>query len=96
MLSGVYRRQGRDRQLLKWSFKAKVKRSLKRYTSELGPENFLELLFVKYCLGGSFGHGILRWTNLYVKRSIESLPCKVTVLARHSVEHRTRALTALG
>ena len=49
MLSGVYRRQRRDRLLLKWSFKAKVKRSLKRYTSELGPENFLVLLFVKYC-----------------------------------------------
>ena len=37
MLSGVYRRQKHDRRLLKWSFKAKVKRSLKRYTSELGP-----------------------------------------------------------
>ena len=37
MLSGVYRRQKRDRRLLKWSFKAKVKRSLKRYISELGP-----------------------------------------------------------
>ena len=48
MLSGVYCRQRRDRRLLKWSFKAKVKRSLKRYTSELGPENFLVLLFVKY------------------------------------------------
>ena len=80
MLSGVYRRQRRDRRLLKWSFKAKVKRSLKRYTSELGPENFLVLLFVKYCLDTSFGHGILRWTNLYVKWRIDSLPCKVTVL----------------
>ena len=38
MLSGVYHGQRRDRRLLKWSFKAKVKRSLKRYTSELGPE----------------------------------------------------------
>ena len=84
MLSGVYRRQRRDRRLLKWSFKAKVKRSLKRYTSEHWPENVLELLFVKYCLDGSFCrsfcHGILRWTNLYAKWSIDSLPCKVTVL----------------
>ena len=37
MLSGVYRRQKRDRRLLKWSFKARVKRSLKRYILELGP-----------------------------------------------------------
>ena len=44
MLSGVYRRQKRDRRLLKWSFKAKVKRSLKRYISELGPAKFLVLL----------------------------------------------------
>ena len=44
MLSGVYRRQKRDRGLLKWSFKAKVKRSLKCYTSELGPAKFLVLL----------------------------------------------------
>ena len=36
MLSGVYPRQKRDRRLLKWSFKAKVKLSLKRYISELG------------------------------------------------------------
>ena len=35
---------------------------------------------VKYCLDGSFGHGIFRWTNLDVKCSIDSLPCKVTVL----------------
>ena len=80
MLSGVYRRQRRDRRLLKWSFKANVKRSLQRYTSELGPENFLELLLVKYCLDGSFGHGIFRWTNLDVQWSIDSLPCKVAVL----------------
>ena len=39
MLSGVYRRQKSDRRLLKWSFKAKVKRSLKRYISEFGPLN---------------------------------------------------------
>ena len=44
MLSGVYRRQKRDRRLLKWSFKAKVKRSLKRYILELGPAKFLVLL----------------------------------------------------
>ena len=44
MLLGVYRRQKRDRRLLKWSFKAKVKRSLKRYISELGPAIFLVLL----------------------------------------------------
>ena len=44
MLSGVYRRQKRDRRLLKWSFKAKVKRSLKHYISELGPAKFLVLL----------------------------------------------------
>ena len=44
MLSGVYCRQKRDRRLLKWSFKAKVKRSLKRYISELGPAKFLVLL----------------------------------------------------
>ena len=44
MLSGVYLRQKRDRRLLKWSFKAKVKRSLKRYISELGPAKFLVLL----------------------------------------------------
>ena len=81
MLSGVYRRQRRDRRLLKWSFNAKVKRSLKRYTSELGPENFLVLLFVIYCLDGSFGHGIFRWTNLDVKWSSYILStCKVTVL----------------
>ena len=61
MLSGVNRRQGRDRQLLKCSFKAKVKRSLKRYISELGLENFLVLLLVKYCFDGSYGHGIFRW-----------------------------------
>ena len=79
MLSGVYRHQRRVRQL-QWSFKAKVKHSLKRYTSELGPTKFLELLFVKYCLYGSFGHGIFRLTNLDVKWSIDSLPCKVTVL----------------
>ena len=80
MLSGVYCRQRRDRRLLKWSFKAKVKRSLKRYTSELVPEKFLVQLLVKYCLDGSFGHGIFRWTNLDIKWSIDSLPCKVTVL----------------
>ena len=80
MLSGVYRHQSRDRQLLKWSFKAKVKRSLKRYTSELGPENFLVLFVSEYCLDGSFGDGIFRWTNLDVKWSIDSLPCKVTVV----------------
>ena len=79
MLSGVYHRQRRDRRLLKWSLKAKVKRSLKCYTSELGPENFLVLLLVKYCLNGSIGHCIIRWTNLDVKWSIDSLPCKVTV-----------------
>ena len=80
MLSGVYRYQRCDRRLLKWSFKAKVKCSLKRYISELRPENFLVLLFVKYCLDVSFGHGIFRWTNLDVKWSVDSLPCKVTVL----------------
>ena len=36
MLSGVYSLQKQDRRLLKWSFKAKVMRSLKRYISELG------------------------------------------------------------
>ena len=80
MLSGVYRRQRRNRRLLKWSFIANVKRSLKRYTSELGPAKFLVLLLVKYYLGGSFGHSMFRWTNLDVKWSIDSLPCKVTVL----------------
>ena len=80
ILLGVYRHQRRDRRLLKWIFKAKVKRSLKRYTSELGPKNFLVLLFVKYCLDGSVGHGIVRWTNLDVKWSIDYLLCKVTVL----------------
>ena len=60
MLSGVHLRQRRNRRLLKWSFKAKVKCSLKRYTSELGPEHFLVLLFVKYCLDGSFGELIRR------------------------------------
>ena len=79
MLSGVYRSQRRDRRLLKWSFKAKVERSLKRYTSELGPAKILVLLLVKYCLDGSFGHGIIRWTNLDVKWSIHSLPA-VTLL----------------
>ena len=44
MLSGVYRRRKRDRRLLKWSFKAKVKCSLKHYISELGPAKFLVLL----------------------------------------------------
>ena len=44
MVSGVYRRQRRDQQLLKWSFKAKVNHSLKRYTSELRPENFLVIV----------------------------------------------------
>ena len=80
MLSGVYHRQRRDQRLLKWSFKVKVKHSLKRYTSELGPAKFLGLLLVKYYLDGSFGHGIFRWTNLDIKWSIDSLPCKVTVL----------------
>ena len=75
MLSGMYHRQRCDRQLMKMSFKAKVKRSLKLYTSELGPAKFLVLLLVKYCLDGSFGHGIFRLTNLDVKWSIESLPC---------------------
>ena len=37
MLSGVYRCQRSDRRLPKWSFRAKVKHSLKHYTSELGP-----------------------------------------------------------
>ena len=78
MLLGVYRRLRRDRRLLKRSFKAKVKRSLKRYTSELWPAKFLVLLLVKYCLDGSFGHGIFRWTNLDVKWNIDTLPCKVT------------------
>ena len=80
MLSRVYHRQRRNQRLLKWIFKAKVKRSLKRYTSELGPAKFLVLLLVKWCLDGSFGHGIFRWTNLDVNWSIDSLPCKVTVL----------------
>ena len=80
MLSGVYRRPRRDRRLLKWIFNAKVKHSLMRYTSELGPAKFLVLLLVKFCLDGSFGYGIFRWTNLDVKWSIDSLPCKVTVL----------------
>ena len=44
MLSGVYCRQRRDRRGLKWSFKAKVKCSLKRYTLELGPENFFSAI----------------------------------------------------
>ena len=44
ILSGAYRRQKRDRRLLKWSFKAKIKRSRKRYISELGPAKFLVLL----------------------------------------------------
>ena len=80
MLLGVYCRRRRDRRLLKWGFKAKVKRSLKRYTSELGPAKLLVLLLVNYCLYGSFGHGINRWTNLDIKWSIDSLQCKVTVL----------------
>ena len=80
MFSGVYRCKRRNRRLLKWSFKAKVKCSLKSYTSELGPAKFLVLLLVKFCLDGSFGHGIFRWTNLDVKWSIDCLPCKVLVL----------------
>ena len=59
VLSGVYRRQRRDRRLLKWSFKAKVKCSLKDYTMELGPAKFLVLLLVKYCLDGSFGGHVI-------------------------------------
>ena len=51
MLSGVYRRQRRDRRLLKWSFIANVKRSLKRYTSELGPAKFLVLFVSEILLG---------------------------------------------
>ena len=47
MLSGVYLRQRRDRRLLKCSFKAKVKHSLKRYTAELGLAKFLVVLLVK-------------------------------------------------
>ena len=80
MLLGVYLRQKHDGRLLKWSFKAKVKRSLKRYILELGPAKLLVLLYVKYCLDGSFGHGNFRWTNLDVKWSIDALPCKLTVL----------------
>ena len=37
--------------------------------------NFLVLLLVKYCLDGSIGHDIFRWTNLDVKWSIDSLQC---------------------
>ena len=44
MLLGVYHRKKCDRRLLMWSFKAKVKRSLKRYISELGPAKLLLLL----------------------------------------------------
>ena len=44
MLLGVYRSRKRDRLFLKWSFKAKVKRSLKRYISELGPAKVLVVL----------------------------------------------------
>ena len=51
MLLGVYRRQRRNRRLLKWSFKAKVKCSLKRYTSELGPAKLLVLLLGEILLG---------------------------------------------
>ena len=80
MLSGVYCHQRRDRRLLKWSFKAKINRSLKCYTSELGPAKFLVLLLVKYCLDGIFGHGNFRWANLDVEWSIDSLQCKVTIL----------------
>ena len=54
--------------------------SLKHYTSELGPAKFLVPLLEEYCLDGSFRHVIFRWTNLDVKWSIDSLPCKVTVL----------------
>ena len=64
---------------MRWSFKASVKRSLKRYTSDLGSPKFLVLLLVKYYLDGSFGRGIFRWTILDVKWSIDSLQCKVTV-----------------
>ena len=35
---------------------------------------------MKYYLDGSFGHSMIRWTNLDVKWSIDSLQCKVTVL----------------
>ena len=40
----------------------------------------LVLLLVKYSLDDNFGHGIFRWTNLDVKWSTDTLPCKVTVL----------------
>ena len=43
-------------------FKASVKCSLKRYTSELEPAKLLVLLLVKYCLDGSFGDDICRRT----------------------------------
>ena len=80
MLSGVYRHQRCDRRLLKWSYKAEVKRSLKCYTLQLGPAKSLVLLYVKYCLDGSFRHSIFIWINLDVKWSMDSLPCKLTVL----------------
>ena len=51
MLSGVYLRQRRDRRLLKWNFKANLKRSLKRSTSELGPAKFSVLLLIKILCG---------------------------------------------
>ena len=51
MLSGVYHCQKRDRQLLKWSFKAKIKRSLKRYISELGPAKFFSAIVSEILLG---------------------------------------------
>ena len=77
MLSRVYRHRRRDLRLLKWSFKAFAK----HYTSELWPAKFLVVLLVKYCLDGSFGHGIIRWTNwMLIKWNIDSLPCRVTVL----------------
>ena len=68
MLSGVYRCQRRDGRLLKWSFKARVKCSLKCYSCLGVAAKFLVLLLVEFCLDGSF-----RQTNLDVNWSIDSL-----------------------
>ena len=79
MLSGVYRHQRLDRRLLKWSFKAKVKCSLKCYTSEIGPAKFLVLLLVKYCLDGTgFPHTLFTSYvfKIIVQKIISFIICK--------------------
>ena len=51
MLSGVCHSQRSDRRLLKWSFKSKVKHSLKRYTSDLGPAKIVSAIVSEILLG---------------------------------------------